>query len=63
MELLLYMYPEYISNFLAIKNREYTTKITDRNVGKWVLLGPLGLDLTSEACRHRGYPLGHICSC
>ena len=54
MELLLYMYPEYRSNFLAIKNMEYTTKITGRIVRKWILLGPLGLDLAAEACRRLG---------
>jgi hypothetical protein len=54
MELLLYLYPEYRSNFLAIKNMEYTTKITGRNVRKWILLGPLGFDLAAEACRRLG---------
>ena len=54
MELLLYMYLEYRSNLLAIKNRECITKITDGNVGKWILSGPFDLDLTAEACRRRG---------
>ena len=54
MELLLYMYPECRSNFLAIKNMEYTTKITGRNVGERILLDPLGLDLSAEACIRRG---------
>ena len=44
------MYPEYKSNLLAIKNREYTTKITGKHVGKWILSGLLGLDLTEEVC-------------
>jgi hypothetical protein len=48
------MYPEYRSNFLAMKNMKYTIKITGRNVGKWILLGPLGLDLAAEACRRLG---------